>query len=393
MGNTLNLTQIPKEVLFLLELLKENSEGANQQTLQVLSEGVDWNLFLEYAFHHRVYPLLSSRIQMLQDYPVPTNVMQILNEQYKLNTFKMLQLSADMEQISKLFTEEGINTLFLKGPAIAYDLYGDISLRTSTDLDVLIPIEHIEQAEKLLLNQGYEKKDVLESVFNEWKWRNHHICYFHPEKHRKLEIHWRLSPGPGKETSFQELWKRRRKSAVTKYPVYFLGKEDLFHYLITHGARHGWFRLRWLIDVQQMLKQPLEWELVHKLFKSSDNLHVGGQAVILALQLLQVKITEEMMPLLRANRTMELAQSALFFIERMENIHPEPETEEAKKYYLNYLKALKSTRHKMLYTISRLHPGYLDLKTLPLPKRLYALYFLLRPFLWLWRKVKQPVLH
>ena len=45
-----------------------------------------------------------------------------------------------MEQVSKLFNENKINLLILKGPVLAVDLYGDISLRTSSDLDILIPI-------------------------------------------------------------------------------------------------------------------------------------------------------------------------------------------------------------------------------------------------------------
>ena len=96
-----------------------------------------------------------------------------------------------MEQVSKLFTENQIPLLFLKGPVIAADLYGDISLRTSRDLDILIPITHFERAEKLLLSLGYEKEPVL-SVLNDWKWRDHHIVYFHPQKCIMLEIHWRL---------------------------------------------------------------------------------------------------------------------------------------------------------------------------------------------------------
>ena len=70
----------------------------------------------------------------------------------------MLTLCGEMEQVSKLFTENHIPLLFLKGPVIAADIYGDISLRTSKDLDILISITHVEKAEKLLLSLGYEKE-------------------------------------------------------------------------------------------------------------------------------------------------------------------------------------------------------------------------------------------
>ena len=100
----------------------------------------------------------------------------------------------------------------------------------------------------------------MHTVLNDWKWRSHHIVYFHPQKNIMLEIHWRLEPFPSKELTFNELWARRRVSQITNYPVYFLGEEDLFVYLVSHGARHGWFRLRWLLDIDQMVRKGLNFE-------------------------------------------------------------------------------------------------------------------------------------
>ncbi|WP_217582298.1 nucleotidyltransferase family protein, partial [Lysinibacillus sp. GbtcB16] len=78
----------------------------------------------------------------------------------------------------------------------------------------------------------------------------------------KIEIHWRLHPGPGKEPSFEALWERKRTSTLTSESIYQLGREDLFLFLISHGARHGWSRLRWLLDINQMVKQGLDWKEV-----------------------------------------------------------------------------------------------------------------------------------
>ena len=33
-----------------------------------------------------------------------------------------------------------------------------------------------------------------------------------------------------------------------------------FYFLITHGARHGWSRLRWLMDIDKMLNGKLDWD-------------------------------------------------------------------------------------------------------------------------------------
>ena len=144
----------------------------------------------------------------------------------------MLYLCNEMEQINKICKDKQIPLLFLKGPVLAFELYGDISLRTSSDIDILVPINKLEKAENVLMELGFIKDDYIETILNDWKWRHHHVTYIHPKKEVKVEIHWRLNPGPGKEPSFQELWSRKRISLVTTNPIYFLGKEDLFLFLV-----------------------------------------------------------------------------------------------------------------------------------------------------------------
>ena len=224
---------------------------------------------------------------------IPPFVIQQLRQHYQKNVFRMLQLSGETEQIAQIFAEQKIHTLFLKGPVLATHLYGDISLRTSADLDILIPINRLENAEEILLTQGYIKDDYIQTVLNDWKWRHHHITFYHPHKKIKVEIHWRLNPGPAKEPSFMQLWERKRESTLSRNPVYMLGNEDLFLFLVSHGARHGWSRLRWLLDINYLTKLISDWKDVKKLLEEYHYLHIGGQALRLASMLLNTEITKK----------------------------------------------------------------------------------------------------
>lgn len=392
MDNTLNVVRIPKELRLILELMKEGNHQYVQKHQESLCRDIDWNFFIKLTIHHRVYPLLNFKIKMLDESLVPAYVFQFLNHQYKKNTFQMLRLSAEMERVSKLFSEQHIRTVFLKGPVLAQDLYGDLSLRTSSDLDILIPIEKLKKAEELLVALGYEKDDYIETVLNDWRWRHHHVTYIHPRTKMKLEIHWRLHPGPGKEPSFNELWERKSKSELTSYPVYLLGTEDLFLFLVSHGARHGWSRLRWLVDIRQLMRQRVDWIKLYNLFKTYHNPHVGGQAVILASQLLNTQIVEEIKPLLVDKRSKELAQEAIFYLENMVNLHTDPVPEEVSEYHKRHLFSLMSVEQKFFFIMSFFHPYPEDADTLPLPKKLHFLYFPLRPLLWVWRKTRKRAL-
>ena len=120
----------------------------DDETVQTYSNewfsDIDWEVFLEQAVHHRVYPVIYQKFKQVDEELIPSHIVQTLNRKYK-NTFHMLYLSAEMERINKLCNENEIRMIFLKGPVLSQDLYGDISLRTSCDLDVLIPMQNLEK--------------------------------------------------------------------------------------------------------------------------------------------------------------------------------------------------------------------------------------------------------
>ena len=391
--NILDLTCLSKEVLLILEVLKENDEVVKRQRLDVLRKEVDWQSFLECAIHHRVYPTLYLKLKdFSEQLGIPTFVMQSLEQFYKQNTFQMLQLAGEMDDIGKLFAEAGIDTLFLKGPLMAHDLFGDISLRTSKDLDILIPLSHLDKAKKILKNVGYEQTDTRESLFDDWQWKYKDISFYHPQKQIEVEVHWRLSYWPEKEPSFTELWARRTKSTLTQSPCYSLGKEDLFYFLVIHGARHAWFRLRWLMDIQQIVKQPLNWKVGYQLFQKCNHVIFGGQAILLASQLFEMNITDEMKPFLKKRNTNEMAKSALYIIDRIENLHDPTPSSEIRSYYIKYNLSTKTISQRVMIKLSKLHPTSDDAQIFPLPKLFHFLYFPLRPILWLIRKSKRLAL-
>ncbi|ULM95680.1 nucleotidyltransferase family protein [Peribacillus frigoritolerans] len=381
---TLDLSSLSKELRLLLEILKTEDYDSVGLVKKELYIDIDWGEFLQLAMHHRVYPIIYSKMKKTEN-RIPQHVIQTLYKEFKKNTFKMLLLSGEMEQVSELFTKNQVRILYLKGPVIAADIYGDISLRTSKDLDILISITDFKKAEELLLSIGYEK-EVVSDVLNVWKLRNHHVVYFHPQKNIQLEIHWRLQPPPLKEPKFNELWERKRVSTLTGYPVYFLGKEDLLLYLISHGARHGWFRLRWLIDIDQMLSKGLELEDINELVSKYQNHKLVGQALILASELLKTHMNEGWGKLTEGNGSKKIAQNALEFIKGTESL---PTT----KYYKDYSLSIKSNPQrfqKRIYSFLILfYPTSKDTKTLSLPKPLHFLYFLLRPCLVFWRKTRK----
>lgn len=391
MNNDVNIPggELSVELRLLLALLEKDSESEFVFEHWQSLEEVDWNRFIELARHHRVFPSINRRLQEIKSACIPIFVIQLFQRDYYRNTMQMLALSGEMEQLAKQFIEHDIRTLFLKGPVIAADLYGDVSLRTSSDLDLLIPLKELGRTEALLMSLGYEKDDYITTVLNDWKWRHHHITFLHPHKKIKVEVHWRLNPAPSNEPSFDDLWSRRRKSSLISRPIYYLGREDLFMFLVTHGARHGWSRLRWLLDIKKLMNQKVDWPKLIGLLHKHNYMHLGGQALLLTARLLAAPLREEMKPLLTSRKAEWLAEDTMFYVQRTVNLHTRPIPAEVERYHKQYLLSLLTSGQKLMFLASFLYPYPEDAQTLPLPKPLHFLYFPLRPFLWAWRKSRK----
>lgn len=385
--NILNLSGISKELIFLLNIITDKNNIKIQDNNSVPSD-MDWELFLELAIHHRLYPNLAVKLRSLCITSIPKNIVNRINQYYQYNTYLMLQYSSEMSHINSLLSENEVRTLFLKGPILATELYGDISLRTSSDIDLLVQSKDLSKVDRVLEENGYVKDEYIQSILSDWKWRHHHFTYFHPMKNMKIEVHWRLNPGPGKEPSFKNLWSRKETSLYTGKAIYYLGYVDLFYFLVTHGARHGWSRLRWLIDINQLMQKNVSCALIMKTLKKYHAHLIGKQAVILSREILGTELSKEWIHILDDQST-KLAQEAVFYLERMVNLHTEPLPEEIRCYHKRHLVALMSNYHKVLFALSTLYPYPEDATILPLPKLLHFLYFPLRPFLWLWRKTRK----
>ncbi|WP_336788237.1 nucleotidyltransferase domain-containing protein [Paenibacillus sp. MMO-177] len=358
-----------------------------------LSSHLDWQQFFRIALYHETFPVLYPILVKLNSQKswTPDHVMKQLKTMYTRNTMEMLHLRSELERMNGLFAAQGIRMLVLKGPVLADMLYGDISGRTSGDLDILVSKADWDKAVNILVEAGYvrgEEYDDTAEVFGNTERKTHHISYMHPQKNVEIELHWSLNPDTVIEPAFDELWSRRQPSTLNKN-MYTLGNEDLFVYLILHGTRHAWTSLRWLLDIDRMLGRFMNWNRVLQLFDFSKSSILGGKAMVLSSNLLGSLLPEEAFVLSQHPKARKLAQMATIFIRQEVVLFPKPETKEIAVAYNRYLLSTMTSKQRLLYISNKMYPSSKDMLLLPLPKSLHFLYFPLRPFLWFWRQVKR----
>jgi hypothetical protein len=192
-----------------------------------------------------------------------TNAIERLRGLSKINAFRNTLLVEELARVLKLFAEAGIPAIPLKGPALAQALYGDPSLRTCVDLDILVPRSMVRRAFDLLCADGYES-EFAPGFFSDLLLR-HDIEYALRRDDRgfeyMVELHWGvLWGGKLEESVTDQLWADAYPTTAFGSPAYALSAEWLILVLAAHAARHQWHGLKWLIDLHELYSAPkFDW--------------------------------------------------------------------------------------------------------------------------------------
>ena len=371
-----------------------------------IPEGVDWDAFEAALRQHRLQPLLirglrSMEAARLEQIPELKKYLGLQNR-YAMESFRRLQALAE---ISEAMGAAGIRMISMKGPLLAMELYGDPSLRTSRDLDVMVPEEELDRAGEILQKLGYKKeanpffKTPLRRKFYSITELEKHTVYQKGEV--CLELHWKGNAQS--EENFDEQWERREEQQILGKRIAVLGVDDRYPALIVHAAEHGYHRLRWLLDLYELQKKPsFSWERVYRQMKEQnlgelllETLIVMYRMALPGLREIDfdgVRLTVEengvclqLEEALReeGQRALALSEAAYPLWQGEYDAWGDPRQ---KKYdrLLPVSLIRKTPLQKLLLACG---PSVYELELADLPDWLFWVYFIIRPFNWLRRKL------
>lgn len=180
------------------------------------------------------------------------------------------QLAA-LRRLTDAFTEAGIPCLSLKGPALAERFYPKPYLRTSGDIDLLIPYAKTGAASRLMKRLGFR----LEELYP-WRFQQKiapHLTFFPTNQSPMVEVHYFLTGGPTPIRSEEFL--ERSAGAV-------LSPADEAFYCCLHAANHAFHRLRWVYDTL-LIARTLTPDQRNEVRKLGIRYRVTGQLVAASL--------------------------------------------------------------------------------------------------------------
>ncbi|TQI71970.1 putative nucleotidyltransferase-like protein [Gramella sp. Hel_I_59] len=187
----------------------------------------------------------------------------LLNENrskdYLQEKYHLLFQVGEFDKITDAFRKSTIPFTPLKGPMLSYRLHQEASYRYSNDLDLLVSPKDIERCISILELHGYKtalfpwpdnskKRKRLIKLSNQ-------ILLSNPENNINIEIHWKLFKSRvTDDRTLSEVIKSNTGNLIFQNRSFQIFDNELeLLYLIIHGGKHAWFRLKWLVDVRDFL--------------------------------------------------------------------------------------------------------------------------------------------
>jgi len=238
----------PEQELLLWAIRVDHT--MDQRVAEILTAGVAWGYVRETAIRHGILPLLYKRLKGEMADLVPPDELSTLRTLFVANAARNIRMTQHLFKILNLLGGSGVEAMPFKGPVLAVQAYGDLSLRSFYDLDLLIHPNDLSRAYRILTDQGYILTDPgqmsIMRIFKIIQGKNLHFT-FHDDI---LELHWkiieRLFVVP---LDMYQLWDRSLPVSINDRLVKTLSPEDMVIVLCFHGLKHAWQNLEWLADL------------------------------------------------------------------------------------------------------------------------------------------------
>jgi hypothetical protein len=339
--------------------------------------GVDWYEFLRLAEQHGVLPLVARNLGA-HARELPTEVEQQLRSAYEAYARRNLWFASELGRITDYLDGKQLRAVPYKGPVLAESVYGDLALRSFSDLDFLIAPADFERAKQALTELGYRPSvELSPAVERFWLRKGYERAFDSAAVKNLVELQWGVLPYfYAVDLGIDDLLARSSRTPAGGREVWCLSPEDSLLVLCLHAAKHLWKRLIWVCDIAETLRtQTIDYPLVLARAQSLGVLRIMGVSFWLANNLLGAQIphparqaitSDPEVPVLGQEFAARLARSETYDLDSSEYFRLILRLRERPGDRWRYL-------WRLLWT-----PGTGDLAAVQLPEALFPLYRIVR---------------
>jgi hypothetical protein len=290
-------------------------------------------------------------------------------------------LTGELLRVLEIFEDHEIPAVPFKGPVLASSVYGDLSLRQFSDLDIMICKQHVLKAKELLISDRYlpllKLSPVQERAYIQSEYEYN---FSHERTGVRLEIHWKCFPWELPfSLTLKELGRRLKRVRIMDKEVLTFSPEDLILILCIHGYKHCWEALGLICDVAGLIRihQEMDWDLLTEEARRFGCERILFLGLYLAKDLLEANLPDKVCQRIESDAKMDVLAHKVTtqLFKEKDGLVGAPER------YFFHLRSIKTFWDRVLYCyFSMVPPYYADFLVLKLPATFFFLYYLIRPF-------------
>jgi Uncharacterised nucleotidyltransferase len=361
--------------------LREFLERARQDAVD---GRFDWEKLLREAEHHSIttsvaYALLQSVADHAGADLVPQHICERLRQRLHVTAINNLRWLTEWQQVLDAFQKAGIAIISLKGPALAIQAYGNLSLREFSDLDLLVHPDDALRAQNVLALEGYRPRSLLAGNRDALLLRSGNCQeeFVNAKRGTQIDMHWgALHAMLPFQLPVNELFQSSQPAQHEGTSFLSMSREHTLLYLCAHGTKHCWARLHWLCDVALYLRSEpdLDWKQCASLAEATKCSLVVKHSLLLANNVLGLELPPELMSFAKDRDAQVLADKACSFLFSGTEHLNEVET---MRYHMAFA---WNWRDRVRYLGHRIFvPAEPDWNAVRIPPPLHSLYYFVRP--------------
>ncbi|MCK5055842.1 MAG: nucleotidyltransferase family protein [Candidatus Aminicenantes bacterium] len=343
---------------------------------EIVKKGIDWNRLVKLALQHRVLPLLYKGLTKTDDSLLKQEEMAQLKSIYRHNALRNLRQAQNLHRVLELLSSEGIDVIVIKGPALAIQAYDDLSLRTFSDLDLLIHSKDFDKIYDTLTNAGFRSSFPLDKEMKRY-WRLFRRDIGFCDDISGIDIHHQLTQGPKRISLKEKTWQNQGTAELLFRDIPLLSPEHSLFCLSLHGTKDNWSYLKNPADMAHLVgRHPhLDWHSLIADVEDTGCLRMLLTGLILCRLICGLELPGEIAELLLSRPQVE--RSAGEYLHRM---LAGKAKEDRLQGTFSLMRSMDSAGPRLSLLIHSLFiPTPVDWQSIKLPTFLYPLYCLIRP--------------
>lgn len=257
----------------------------------LLRQPVRWKILFDLADRHGTLPLLYQALVAVEG--APREHLPWLEQRHQVNLHRALLLSRELIRIVDHLGALGLEVLPYKGLALAELIYGDIALRQSGDIDLLVRPRDFSAVRDAILDLGYSPHVRFSAAEEKAYLRSGYERVFDGAAGSNLlEVQWAIQPRfYSIDFDLNAVFQRASTITVAGHAMKTPSPEDLLLVLSAHAAKHVWKRLIWLCDIARIMSiSTLNWSWIGSEVRTLGIARIVGVSMVLAKRLLNATI-------------------------------------------------------------------------------------------------------